>query len=83
MQVPVVALGADGCRHGWAVVSVDPVAGLPAGERLAIDDALDAAVAAWTAHGAALGERLRSYPERPRQHERGRPVAIWVREDKD
>lgn len=57
------------------------VTGLPAGEHVAIDDALDAAVAAWTAHGAALGERLRSYPERPRQHDRGRSVAIWARDD--
>lgn len=62
-------------------VGFSDVAGLPAGERLAIDDALDAAVAAWTAHGAALGEPLRPYPERPRQHDRGRPVAIWARHE--
>lgn len=58
---------------------VTHLAGLPAAGRLPVDDVLDAAVAAWTAHGAARGEPLRSYPQVPRQHDRGRPVAIWVR----
>lgn len=60
---------------GLAGVTEQPPAG-----RLAFDDVLDAAVAAWTAHGSALGAGLRSYPTEPSQYDRGRPVAIWVRQ---
>ncbi|MGW1882292.1 DUF429 domain-containing protein [Streptomyces sp. NPDC001970] len=44
--------------------------------RVAPDDVLDAAAAAWSAHRIALG-RARSLPDPPQRDGRGRPVAIW------
>jgi predicted RNase H-like nuclease len=47
------------------------------GELVGIDDVLDAAAAAWSAHRIVTGE-ARSYPEKPTQLDAaGRPVAIW------
>lgn len=51
----------------------------PAAWTLQADDVLDAAVAAWTAFGKAVGEPLRSFPPEPRHLDRGVPVAIWAR----
>jgi predicted RNase H-like nuclease len=47
--------------------------------RCAPHDVVDAAVVAWVADGAAAGEELRSYPSRPTQRDRGRPIVIHAR----
>ncbi|WP_351227034.1 DUF429 domain-containing protein [Streptomyces sp. NPDC002133] len=44
--------------------------------RVAPDDVLDAAAAAWSAHRIAL-RRARSLPDPPQRDARGRQVAIW------
>lgn len=61
-----------------AGVSLPDVLG-SGGERAAADDVLDAAACAWVAAGLAAGQRLSSHPPDPRQHDRGRPIAVWSR----
>lgn len=59
-------------------LGVDLPDDLPGGDRVAADDVLDAAIAAWTAAGSERGE-LVSHPGRPAQRDRGRAIAIWSR----
>lgn len=49
----------------------------PAGHHAAVDDVLDATVAAWTARRAAEG-LARPRPEPPEQFSDGRNAAIWI-----
>lgn len=48
-------------------------------DRCAPDDVLDAAVVAWVADGAALGEELVELPSPATEWDRGRPVVIATR----
>jgi predicted RNase H-like nuclease len=48
----------------------------PAGRMAGVDDVLDAAVAAWSAHRIARGE-ARCLPDPPERDAEGRSVAIW------
>jgi predicted RNase H-like nuclease len=48
----------------------------PAGLRAAVDDVLDATVAAWSAKRIASGI-ARSLPDPPERDAEGQPVAIW------
>jgi predicted RNase H-like nuclease len=48
----------------------------PAGLRAAVDDVLDATVAAWSAKRIASGN-ARSLPNPPERDAKGQPVAIW------
>jgi predicted RNase H-like nuclease len=49
-------------------------------ELAAPDDVVDAAICAWVAAGAAMGERLVEVPGTPAQHDhRGRPIVIHAR----
>jgi len=59
-----------------AGISLDNVGGIAA-VRAAVDDMLDAAVAAWTARRVVRGE-ARTFPEQPPMSDSGRPVAIWA-----
>jgi predicted RNase H-like nuclease len=52
----------------------------PGDTRTTPDDVVDAAICAWVADGAARGEALRTYPERPTQHDHGRPIVIHARQ---
>jgi predicted RNase H-like nuclease len=45
-------------------------------KRVGVDDVLDAAAAAWSAHRIA-GGMARSLPEAPGTDDRGRPITIW------
>jgi predicted RNase H-like nuclease len=47
------------------------------GEQAAVDDVLDAAVAAWSARRYAAGA-ARSYPDQPERFSDGHPCAIWA-----
>lgn len=49
------------------------------GDRLPIDDVVDAAVAAWTAAGLHDAAGLRPHPDPVQEWDRGRPIAIWTR----
>ncbi|MDQ4070090.1 MAG: DUF429 domain-containing protein [Actinomycetota bacterium] len=46
------------------------------GSRAAVDDVVDAAVAAWSARRVALGEAV-SFPSPP-EDVGGRPTAVWA-----
>ncbi|NKZ01330.1 DUF429 domain-containing protein [Nocardiopsis alborubida] len=46
------------------------------GGKVAVDDVLDAAVAAWTAYRIATGQAV-SCPDPPERDEQGEPIAIW------
>lgn len=59
-----------------AGISLDHIAG-EAISRAAVDDVLDAAVAAWSAGRLARGTAL-SFPDPPPVGASGRPVAIWA-----
>ncbi len=48
----------------------------PAGDKAAVDDILDAAAAAWTAHRVHHG-RARPLPDPPQRHSDGIESAIW------
>lgn len=66
-------------RHALeaAGIVLDDLTGV-ATVRAAVDDMLDAAVAAWSARRIAWGE-ARSFPDPPAvDEESGRPVAIWA-----
>jgi predicted RNase H-like nuclease len=49
----------------------------PSASRAAVDDMLDAGVAAWSA-GRLLEGQARSFPDQPTVHPDGRIVAIWA-----
>jgi predicted RNase H-like nuclease len=46
-------------------------------DRVAADDVVDAAICAWVAAGPAA--QLRTFPEAPTEHDRGRPIVIHAR----
>ena len=51
----------------------------PGDHEAAPDDVVDAAMCAWVADGAALGEELVTLPPATVQHDRGRPIVIVAR----
>jgi predicted RNase H-like nuclease len=51
--------------------------GFPGAEQVGADDVLDAAICAWVA--SAPASQLRTFPDPPTQHDRGRPVVVHAR----
>jgi len=49
----------------------------PVGQKAAVDDVLDAAVAAWTAL-RVMQNQARPYPDPPERFSDGLPSAIWI-----
>lgn len=63
-------------RKALAEVGIELPDDLGEAGRVPVDDVLDAAAAAWSAHRIARGEAVRS-PERQQSDGRGRPIEIW------
>lgn len=63
-------------RKALAAVGVELPDDLGEAGRVPVDDVLDAAAAAWSAHRIARGVAVRS-PERRQSDGRGRPIEIW------
>ena len=64
-------------RHLLAGARIELPNGLGEAGAVPVDDVLDAAAAAWTAHRIGAGRAI-SIPDRPKTDVSGRPLAIWV-----
>lgn len=68
--------GATRRRHLLLTAGIELPADLGEAGSVPVDDVLDAAAAAWTAHRIGTAEAV-SIPEPPERDSEGRPMAIW------